>query len=515
MNDILKEAGVTTLLRIPEEWDREAEVVVVGFGGAGAAAAMEAHDAGADVLILEKMAVPGGTTRMSGGGIYCGGTSLQKELGIEDSTEEVYKFFMAAANLDGKLTADPELMKIVAERGSETFEWCRELGITFPTHLWQTPPHFHIPKPGLSMVGNERYPDFASITPPNYRSHWCDGVGHALFEALETAVYKRHIECLNEAPARSLIANSRGEVQGVLAEGREKSLYIKSKKAVILTTGGSGYNKWLVKGLPRSYAAIESPSKQITLSNTGDGIAMALALGADYWANDGACALPMGFLVPYYIPALGLFWQQPRVFVNKYGKRYVNEDWYMAMHSIYLGRQDDMIGWAIIDDKVVTALGKEAIMGSISRGNVVQAESIKDLARAIGVDSEGLEGTISMWNANVATGKDPEWNRDWGLEPLNTAPFYATRMLFVEGNESTGVKINTQAQVVSLTGEPIPKLYAAGRTSGGQYGELYPGCGTSIITCLIFGRIAGKSAATNEFGDFVLPKEKELREVIR
>lgn len=99
-----EQAAVATLLGMPEEWDREVDVVVVGFGGAGAAAAIEAHDAGANVLILEKMPAPGGTTKISEGAVYCGGSSLQKELGIKDSPEEVYKFYIAVANFEGKLS---------------------------------------------------------------------------------------------------------------------------------------------------------------------------------------------------------------------------------------------------------------------------------------------------------------------------------------------------------------------------------------------------------------------------
>ncbi len=494
MHEILEEAGVATLLGIPEVWDREVDIIVVGFGGAGAAAAIEAHDAGADVLILEKAPLPGGTTAVSGGGIYCGGTSLQKELGIEDSTEEVYKFYMAVANFEGKLRAAPQLIKIVAEQGPVTFEWCKGLGISFPARLWEVSPHFHAARPGLTMTGNELYPDFASKTSPNYRSHWCDGGGPTFFGRLEAAVRQREIKCMFDTAAHSLIANSKGEVCGILAEGRQKKIYIRSRKAVILTAGGHGYNKWLANGLARSLACIENPvpgRPAIVLANTGDGITMALALGADYWAIDGGTARPVAFIPsPFFFDRL---WCQPRVYVNKYGKRYVNEDWYMSMQAVCLEKQDDMIGWAIIDDKVATALDKELIVERVGAGRIIRASSIEDLAKTIGVDSKGLKETISTWNANVAKGKDPGWDRKWGLEPIVAAPFYATKVVLGEGNESTGVKINANAQVIHATGKPIPRLYAAGRTSGGQFG-LYPGCGTSIMTCLIFGRIAGKNA---------------------
>lgn len=382
-------------------------------------------------------------------------------------------------------------MRIAAERGPETFEWCKGLGVSYPARLWPVPPYFHTNGPGLSMISNERYPDFATVTSPAYRTHWPDGGGVAFFGALEAAVCQRGIKCMCETPARSLIADSRRMVRGVIANYRGTDIYIKAKKAVILTTGGHGYNKSLAKGLPKSCAAIESPVKQLPWSNTGDGIVMALALGADYWANDGTTALP--FFAPT-VDIMNLNYRVPRIYINKYGRRYVNEDWYFAMQAVYLARQDDLIGWAIIDDKGATIFGTELIAEGVGAGTIVRAESIEDLAKAIRVDGKGLREAISTWNANVANGKDPEWKREWQLESIDTAPFYATKVTFAEGNESTGVKINTKAQVIDVTGQLIPRLYAAGRTSGGQFG-LYPGCGTSIMTCLIFGRIAGKSAA--------------------
>ncbi|MFC2067604.1 FAD-dependent oxidoreductase [Chloroflexota bacterium] len=494
MQEVLQEqAAVSTLLGMPEEWDHEADVIVVGLGGAGAAAAIEAHDTGADVLILEKMSIPGGCTKISQGAVYCGGSSLQKELGIDDSPDEVYKFYMAVANFEGELRADPDLVKIAAFQGPETFEWCKGLGIHFPANVRPTPPFFHTSLPGLSMISNERYPEFASaVKAPTYRTHWCDGSGVAFFDALETAITKRGINHIYEASVRSLIADSRRVVRGIIASHRGRDIYIKAKKAVILTTGGHGYNKSLVKGLPASTAAIESPEKQIPYSNTGDGNIMALALGADYWYNDGAVALPFFGTTNQH---MNLSYQFPRIFVNKHGKRYVSEDWYFAMQAVYLARQPDMIGWAIIDDKGATLFGKDTMAEGVRKGKVIQAESIGDLAKAIGVDNKGLQETITKWNNDVAKGSDPEWNREWELKPLDTATFYATRVNFAEGNESTGVKINTKSQVIATNGQVIPGLYAAGRTSGGQFG-LYPGCGTSIMTSLIFGRIAGKNAAT-------------------
>ena len=489
-----EEAAVLTLPRLPEEWDKEADVVVVGYGGAGAAAAIEAHDVETEVLILEKMPAPGGTTKISGGGVYCGGSSLQKELGIEDSPDEVYKYLMAVAKFEGEMAADPELLKIIAYQAPETFEWCKELGISFSGQLWGCPPYFHLATtPGLTMTGAERHPDFCCLTPAKYRSHWCDGGGLALWWALERAVERRNIRCLFDTPVRGLIASSTGTIRGVLAETKGKQLYIKSKKAIVLSAGGHGYNKWLANGLPRSLACIDSTMKTIPFSNTGDAIAMALALGADYWSIDGGDAVPIALQPAPH--RFDLVWSQPRVFVNKQGKRYVNEDSYWSILAVHQGKQEDMIAWAVIDDKVATTLGKELIEERVGAGEVIRAGIIEDLARAIEVNSQGLKETIATWNANVAEGKDPEWNREFGLESINTPPFYAAKMKLNEANEPTGVKINTKAQVIKVDGKPIPRLYAAGRTSGGQFG-VYPGCGYSIMTCLIFGRIAGKAAAT-------------------
>jgi succinate dehydrogenase/fumarate reductase flavoprotein subunit len=495
-DEIMKTAACEAVLQMPEEWNISADVVVAGFGGAGAAAAIEAHDAGADVVILEKEARGGGCTRVSMGGIYCAGTSLQKELGVEDSVEDLRKFYMACANFGGRLTADPELIKVAADQSPEIFEWCKGLGISFRSHLWEVPTHFHIMETGLSMTGQEQYPEFASVTPPKNRTHWCNGAGQALFAALAVAVNKRGMKVMYNTAIQGLIADSKRRVCGVRAESKGQTIHIRAKKGVILTTGGHGYNEKLAKGLTRSYESILSPIHIIPYCNTGDGISLALGLGADYWANDGACALPMGFILPPPPPFLvDRLLCQPIIFVNKEGKRYVNETWYMAMQAIYLERQEDHIGWAIADSKAATALGKDMVEENVGTGMVVKGDSIKSLAEAIGVNAENLEKTIATWNENSAKGEDPEWKRTYGFGAIDTSPFYATGVFFAEGNESTGVKINTKAQVVNIEGKVIPGLYAAGRTSGGQFGELYPGCGTSIMTSLLFGRIAGKSAA--------------------
>jgi hypothetical protein len=165
------------------------------------------------------------------------------------------------------------------------------------------------------------------------------------------------------------------------------------------------------------------------------------------------------------------------------------------MQAMYLEKQEGCIGWAVADSKAVAALGKDVIEERVGAGMIVKSDSLKHLAEAIGVNADSLEKTIATWNDNSAKGEDSEWKRSYGFGSIDTPPFYATRVFFGEGNESTGVKINTKAQVIDREGKVISGLYAAGRTSGGQFGELYPGCGTSIMTSLLFGRIAGRSAA--------------------
>ena len=196
-------AGGALAQGLPEKWDDEADVVVVGYGAAGAAAAAEAHDAGADVLLLEKLAFPGGNALLCGGAVYGAGTSVQKELGIDDSPEQMAKYYEQIKPGLNK----PEFIEIISAKSAEAVEWLLSHGAKVPAKYGV---------PGLTAGGFENL--YEHITPARTRSHWVEGGGPGLFAAFKNAVDSRGIRVRFNTPATRLIRNpATGDIVGVRA----------------------------------------------------------------------------------------------------------------------------------------------------------------------------------------------------------------------------------------------------------------------------------------------------------
>lgn len=521
---------------IPTKWDLETDLVVVGFGGAGGSAAIEAHDAGAKVIILEKMPTPGGSTTLCAGVYYGAGTSLQKAEGITDSAEDMFKYVVAM----GEGRADPALVKVWADKTAETFEWIKGLGANFYSgvnHLEAIPP---IPKSlatdagwGLYYSGAECDPELAAITPPKPRGHMVKPVepsypfppkhpsapspegiarGTGYFKPLWEAVKARGIQVLLETRALALITHPEtNEVLGVKAESKGKTIYIKAQKAVHISTGGFSMNKEMVKlWCPKAVAA------NYTESWTGDGHLMGMAIGAAVVNMDQTSAGPT-------VPA-------GAILVNYGGRRFVDETLYGNVRGNVASGQRHSLVYAILDEDMRVA-------AKLPVG--ISAPTIKELALKIGTDQKAaetwlgenptvwketmnpdvLEATVNFYNESVAMGKDREFGRtqlasqkhppaelvppaERAMKALKTPPFHAVKSdpsnSFVGTITNGGLRINEKAQVLDVYGNVIHRLYAAGQAMGGVNGANYIGSGNAISAALNFGRIAGQNAAKEE-----------------
>jgi len=454
---------------LPEKWDKEADVVVVGFGGAGAAAAIEAHDAGAKVLILETApAALGGSTGMCGGVIYGAGTSVQRVAGIMDSADEMYKYWMAVTGPG----CDAELARLLADKSAENIEWLIKLGAEIPSVVYDEPDRPVPPAGGLYFSGAE--PEYAHITPPKPRGHAVVGGGKAIFETLRKAVEARGIEVMLETRALKLIATPEKEVLGVKAESKGKITYIKARKAVVIATGEFTRNEEMLKRhCPRGLGTypVDDPNA------LGDGHIMADDIGADL------VNMHAGFL---YVLGIGGLAGVYSIYVNKLGRRFVNESAGYPVRGAALDRQPDRVAFAIIDEAIRAKTGEEV---------QIEAPTIEELATKIGVDPTILRDTINTYNEYVDAGKDPEFGKPKEyLLPIKNPPFYA-KPLMLAFFTTGGIRINTKAQAIDVSGKIIPRLYAAGLASGGLFGEIYPGSGSSMANCICTGRIAGRNAA--------------------
>ncbi|MCC6473796.1 MAG: FAD-binding protein [Burkholderiales bacterium] len=484
-------------------WDLEAEVVIVGYGGAGAAAAIEAHDAGAQVLILEKQKADTPTfVHHTPSSRMCAGALL-----VPSDVP------LAARHLElvslGNTPAD--ICQTWAEEMSHNLEWVEKIGARC--------------EPLFATGETPMYPGQESL-----QQTFTAGAGPGLWAALENAVEKaRKIEVLYECPGRELVTDPEtGAVLGVLALREGNNFAVRATRAVILTTGGFQWDPQLLReafGFPTAWYA--NPG------NTGDGVRMAQKAGAAMWHMDacGGRCIPVTDMVPN--PVTGRYTARPIIAVDKYGRRFFDESiietrthqmWRDAVYlDSKLGRYPRIPYYLVFDEKgrLAGPLGRANPRGlladgrphhfyewsqdasaEVAKGWIMKGDTIEELVAKITQDPQSealmdpavLKETIAEYNACCAAGEDSRFGRpkEW-LQPLGTPPYYAMKML--PGGMSThgGPKRNTRSQVMDPFGKPIPRLYAAGELGSIYYFQ--PSAGSTLGEALAFGRIAGRNAA--------------------
>jgi len=531
---ILEKARAQSMT-IPEAWDAEHDVIVVGCGCAGAAAAIGASEAGADTVVLEAAPVPGGTSAMSGGMFNLGGgTALQRDLGVDETREEFYRYLVAQAECERVVPALfglRELQRVHADHAVETYDWLENtLELPFP-RLLATPRNIGFA--GLFFLGNEYYPPILrKVGKAVPHAHAQLTMGAGLMETMIAYAKDKNASIMVNTRANHLIAEpTTGEIIGVRAIRRGREINIKARRGVVLAAGGHGHNKELVKDMPLN--SIEDASFR-PAANRGDGHLMALEVGADFFACDGGQFLiPYGIGIPLFALAVLPPWWNI-FYIDRNGKRFCNEQWHIGCIENYFyrtGKWNDKTkrwdrlpaGWLLFDN--ASRLGlmglpgmpvEMALLGALTgkiesefevpgygkrfRCKAVSGRTIESLcaatketdAEGIGIDPKGLRETINQWNKLLPD--DPVWGRDYGLVKFGAPPYYAAPVWPTSFNEATGITINANGQALDTTGKPIPKLYCAGRNSGGQYGQMYT-CGTAVGTGIIIGKIAGRNAA--------------------
>jgi succinate dehydrogenase/fumarate reductase flavoprotein subunit len=486
---------MNTLPSVPSVWDAEADVVVVGFGAAGMAAAVTAHDLGAEVLLLEKApeGKEGGNTRVAGQGYL--NTS---------SADQAVAYLNA---LCGPFTVPQPMVRVWAEEMCRNNDWLASLGGDPQEH--QHPP-VGIEFPDLP--GSDCVHKFHDGPTYGYSYTW------KLFERL---VKQRPIRILYETPGKALVQHDLSkEVLGVRAVHGDRTLAVKARKGVVLTCGGFENNQEMIRnylpGVPYCYTS-GSPF------NEGDGITMAQAVGADLWHMNNYAGPSMALKVPevpttFSMQALHFSKQVPggmivvgpdgrrfcdEKFKTRHGKVPINGRWlplptpcpmFMIFdHTLFaagpLYDKHPSHGWTQIVEQYPWS---EDNRTELARGWVKQAATLADLAELIGVEAAALEASVAAWNAGCAAGRDAAFGRRLMLTPFASGPFYAVELSPSMLNTQGGPRRNEHAQIVRPDGSPIPRLYSAGEL-GSIYSYLYQGTG-NLGECLAFGRIAGRNA---------------------
>ncbi len=465
-------------------WDREADVVIVGFGGAGAAAAIEAARAGASVVILERMAEGGGSTVRSHGIVYLGGgTPVQAACGFSDTPEAMYAYLLAAAG-EG---ADPELVKVYCDESLGLFDWLVGLGMRFRASFlpgkWASVPT----EDGLYYSGSELQAKFRAVAPPAPRGHHVQASGksgEAFWAPIRAAVEASGAEVLYGARGTRLLTGEGPRVIGVEASVQGHEMRLGARRAVILTTGGFGANREMVA--QHCPELLRTARHTGTPGDDGGGIRMGQAVGGDVRMLSSAFV----YLAPYQFDSALV----KGILVDDRGRRFVAEDHYGSF-----------IGGSVVREHPVAHLIVDAALWDQvpERGRrflplAAKADTIWELATALEIVPELLERTVSTYNGFVAQGRDREFEkaREY-LVSLQQRPFYAVRFPAKYATYFTtgGLRINARARVLDVSGRPIEGLYAAGRTAFAVTARNYPASGTSLGECLIFGRMAGREAA--------------------
>ncbi|MDR1359575.1 MAG: flavocytochrome c [Deltaproteobacteria bacterium] len=460
----------------PQKWDYEADVIIVGGGAAGLAAACEAAAGGLTALVLEKEPIVGGSSIMCGGQLSFAGTPDQKAKGIEDSPELFTKDLLEV----GQHVNNPELIKAFMDLNLDTYNWLKGLGISIDDPRVSS---------GMSV------PRAHQVSPTQ------------LITVLNKTATGKGVRVMTGCAAQRLVYDDAAKkICGLTAKFRNKEISFQAKKGLLLAAGGYSRNPTLLG----QYTPLMRNAKVIAgLGTQGDGIKMALAYGADFIdtpyvkATYGLTMKPSTFIDDFM-----QYHYRGAVIVNKFGKRIVNESISYKLVGDAALAQPDGCGFQVFDSAIRAAEYEvvhfdtpEKIKKFEDRPGVIfKADTLKEVAKLAGIDPDVLEQTVANYNGYVEKGQDPEFGRttlagNYGKPvKIEKAPFYVMPSTAAVIATYCGLRITPKAEVVDVFGEVIPGVYAAGEMTGGFHGAAYM-TGTAFCKAIVFGRIAVRNIA--------------------
>lgn len=445
----------------PAELKDQYDIVIVGAGGAGMAAALSAKDAGMNPVILEKMPIAGGNTLKSSGGMNASETKFQEAQGIEDSNERFFEDTLKG----GKGTNDQELLHYLVDNSASAIDWLDSMGIT---------------------LDNISYSGGASVK-RIHRPHDGSAVGTYLVDGLLRNIHEQEIPLFVNADVTK-INETDGKVTGVNVKinGEEKEI---AGDAVVVTTGGFGSNKELIEKYRPDLKGYVSTTSE---GSTGDGIKMIEELGGATVDMDQIQVHPTvvqdtGMLISETVRGEGA------ILVNQQGERFYNE--LETRDNVSAAITDLPESYAyLIFDNALAGRAKQVDYYK-EQGVVVEADTIEALAEKIDVDPATLKKTLDTWNQAVTDKADKDFGRETAMDyDLTEGPFYAIQIAPGIHHTMGGVKINTKTQVLKEDGTPITGLYAAGEVTGGIHGQNRIG-GNAVADIMVFGRQAGAQSS--------------------
>lgn len=478
-------------LRDVHRWNRETDVAIVGFGGAGGCAAIEAADTGAGVILFELASAAGGSTAMSSAEIYMGGsggTRVQRACGFEDRTEDMIAYLTMAAGPQ----ADEAKIRNYCEHSAGHFQWLVDLGVPFRDSFHAERAIMCLTDDGLLYTGSEKAYPFNRRARPCPRGHNLQVVGDnggPLFMKIvrENVERRGAISVEYDSRALTLIVDDDGAVAGLVVRQHMEELNVRARRGVILCAGGFAMNQEML----HKYAPMLTAGTQPigNPGDTGSGILMGMAVGG------AAINMHEGFIsLPYYPPASMTY----GIAVNDKGQRFINEDVYHGRLGAFALRQPSDRLFFIL---TVAHYGEYEKVSYLGAHVAATGDTVAELEHELGLREGCLQQTIAMYNEDCGRSEDSLFHKDaeW-LEPLEP-PLVALditpgRGAFVPFFTLGGLDTLPTGEVVNPQREVIPGLYAAGRTACGvvRRAEGYSS-GMSVGDATFSGRCAGRQAA--------------------
>ncbi|MCB7038940.1 FAD-dependent oxidoreductase [Eggerthella sinensis] len=451
-------------------WTQEADVVVVGAGGAGFAAAIEAANAGASVLLLEKSSAVGGDSTLCDGILGGWGTKLAAAQGIDVTADEVYAWFMGHPEWYGP--KDPVVARIEADKSGETIDWLQELGVPFESEV--------APRFG--------YTELPVI-------HQVEGKGAEMMRVLAETAEKAGVTTLTDTPATKLLLDGDGRVIGVEALQKKETVRFKANKGVVMTTGSFAGSKDMLGTLNAECANLMPGSNP---GATGDGIVMAMEAGA-YTTRVSELPLmsSLAGVETGSIVNLNYGMRLHGLWLDANGERFFDEE---TNYENPTGHR------AIVRKQNEQGTPPIALLGTTPELDAMQAtyplkwstaETVEEVAAMVGLDGAKVKATVERYNGFCEAGKDEDFGRPADLLVPMTGPFYAAPIMVSTSVTLGGFKTDENAQALRLvkpangtTTEPFPGLYAAGVVC-----EWNCAAGATVLSAMTMGRIAGQNAA--------------------
>ena len=488
----------------------EADVVVVGAGGAGMTAAITAAGEGKSVVILESQSMVGGNSVRATGGMNAGKTVYQDEnefgesAGVEKTLKtaaekyadnetitalaktvsEQWAAYQANPTgyfdsvelmeldtmIGGKGINDPELVETLCANSADAIDWLDEHGIT------------------LHNVSSFGGASVKRIHRPVNAEGKTVSVGSYMIPLLQENCEKAGVKMMLDTTATEILTDANGAAVGVKATGASGETVTVNAKAVVLASGGFGANlDMVVKYKPelKGFMTTNAPGIQ------GQGIEMAQAIGAATVDMDQIQIHPTVEANTAALITEGLR-GDGAILINEEGQRFIDEVGTRDVVSAAEIAQTGSYSWLVVDQAMVDA--SSVIQGYIKKGYTVTGETYEELGKAMGVDEAAFAETMEKWNGYVEAKNDPDFGRTSFANPLNTAPYYAVKVTAGVHHTMGGLKINANTEVLNEKGEVIPGLFAAGEVTGGVHGANRLG-GNAVADFTVFGRIAGAAAS--------------------